>query len=137
SLAKNKSKLRRLGITHLINCAQGPSQINTDQRYFMDVGIRFFGIRGLDAPWFDLTPYFQPAAEFIESALKSGGRVYVHCWAGVSRSATIVLAYLMLKKGMRLNDAHRLVASKRFIYPNFGFKKQLSYVDSRLRHRPR
>jgi protein-tyrosine phosphatase len=58
--------------------------------------------------------------------LQSGGRVFVHCFAGVSRSATIVIAYLMKEHGLSFNSAIKFVKSKRpQINPNDGFRKQL------------
>ena len=50
----------------------------------------------------------------------------VHCYAGISRSATIVISYLMKEHGMSLQAATQLTRSKRwFINPNPGFVKQL------------
>ena len=50
----------------------------------------------------------------------------MHCMAGVSRSATLVIAYIMKKYKMSLDEAKKLVEAKRpFINPNPGFIKQL------------
>jgi protein-tyrosine phosphatase len=47
--------------------------------------------------------------------------VLCHCLVGMSRSVTVVIAYLMLMKGMTLRDAAGLVKDKRPIaYPNLG-----------------
>lgn len=63
-------------------------------------------------------------------------KVLVHCAAGRSRSATIVIAYLL----MRLRDplptleaAIRFVKSRREIHPNVGFIRQLMQLELRLR----
>lgn len=63
---------------------------------------------------------------FIEEALATGGGIYVHCMAGVSRSASVVVAYIMKKKQLSVDDAINFVQSKReIINPNPGFLKQL------------
>ncbi|GAB4820258.1 hypothetical protein N2152v2_007304 [Parachlorella kessleri] len=62
---------------------------------------------------------------FIEEGLQSGG-VLVHCLAGVSRSATVVIGYLMWKNILPFHQARRHVAAVRpWIRPNSGFEQQL------------
>ena len=61
------------------------------------------------------------------------GRVLVHCLVGVSRSATCVLAYLMIYRRMSAIDAIRTVAMRRGINPNDGFLQQLAELDIALR----
>ena len=46
----------------------------------------------------NLLPYFQPAVQFISTALNSGGKVFVHCQAGVSRSASVSFAFLSFEQ---------------------------------------
>ena len=50
-----------------------------------------------DIHYVDLKQHFNECIEFIDKCLESGGRIVVHCAAGVSRSATITIAYLMIK----------------------------------------
>jgi dual specificity phosphatase 12 len=55
--------------------------------------------------------------------MNKGGKVLVHCFAGVSRSATIIIAYMMQEHGMNYHSAFKFVKSKRpFINPNEGFR---------------
>jgi protein-tyrosine phosphatase len=54
------------------------------------------------------------------------GKILVHCLAGVSRSATIVIAYLMKTQNLPFEQAYEVVRQKReFANPNQGFRKQL------------
>lgn len=65
-------------------------------------------------------------------SLSHVGKVLVHCARGISRSAALVLAYLMLREGLTLVEAVEAVRSHRNILPNAGFLKQLSQLDSAL-----
>lgn len=68
-----------------------------------------------------------------DSVRDSSGRVLVHCQAGISRSATICLAYLMKRKRVRLDEAFEFVRRRRsIISPNFSFMGQLLQFESQL-----
>ncbi|KAL1264827.1 hypothetical protein QQF64_005182 [Cirrhinus molitorella] len=60
-------------------------------------------------------------------------RVLVHCAVGVSRSASLVVAYLMIHQHLSLLDAIKAVKQRRWIFPNRGFLKQLRALDATLR----
>jgi dual specificity phosphatase 3 len=59
--------------------------------------------------------------------------VLVHCAAGVSRSPTLVLAFLIVEEKMTLRAAYDLVSSRRLIQPNEGFMEQLIRLEIRER----
>jgi Predicted protein-tyrosine phosphatase len=64
--------------------------------------------------------------------------VLVHCLAGVSRSVTITVAYLMYKLSLNLNDAFNMVrARKSNIAPNFHFMQQLHNFECELARSPK
>ena len=91
-----------------------------------------------DDPESNLKQHLLECIEFIEGIVKSGKRVYVHCAAGVSRSASTVLAYMMASKNISLNDAYELVSAKRpCIKPNDGFVAQLKLFEQDLRNQGR
>lgn len=60
------------------------------------------------------------------------GKVLVHCHVGVSRSATLVLAYLMLKQNLTLVEAICAVKESLGVIPNRGFLRQLIKLDEQL-----
>ena len=77
----------------------------------------------------NIIQYFGECLNF----LKGEEKVFVHCAAGQSRSATIVIAYLMWKKKMTFDKAYNFVKQKRSsIYPNFGFRQQLQMFEKLL-----
>jgi hypothetical protein len=64
--------------------------------------------------------------------------VLVHCLAGVSRSVTVTVAYLMYKLSLSLNEAFNMVrARKSNIAPNFHFMEQLHNFESELSRSPK
>ncbi|XP_069112433.1 dual specificity protein phosphatase 3-like [Argopecten irradians] len=132
--SKNKKQLKAMGVTHLVNCCQGikPNQIDSDATYFRNVGISFHGIHALDHSSYNMSPHFNSAANFIDKALESNGKVYVHCSMGISRSATIVLAFLLLKRNLCLMEAVKMIRSKREVFPNEGFIRQLCILEGSL-----
>lgn len=56
----------------------------------------------------------------------------MHCARGVSRSATLVLAYLMIYERLTVAEAIEAVRGHRNILPNVGFLEQLRDLDARL-----
>jgi len=71
--------------------------------------------------------------DIIDTYLQNGQKVLVNCFAGVSRSSTIVIAYLMYRYSLLLEEAFRFVKSKRIIIqPNAGFIAQLKHLEPLL-----
>lgn len=80
----------------------------------------------LDLPETCLSEILLNSNKFIEKVKESKGTVLVHCNAGVSRSASVVIGYLIIVRGFSFEDAYNLVKNKRnCIRPNDGFLKQL------------
>ncbi|CAF0720924.1 unnamed protein product [Rotaria sp. Silwood1] len=87
----------------------------------------------LDLPTTSIQPYFDRLTARIHQNLQQGKKTLVHCYVGRSRSATIILAYLMKYKQMSLREAfHYLRARRHIIGPNFGFIKQLIMYEKSL-----
>ncbi|RMB90915.1 hypothetical protein DUI87_32513 [Hirundo rustica rustica] len=129
-IASNRRELLQLRITHVLNASH--CRWRGGAEFYQGTGIRYLGIEAHDSPSFDMSPYFYPAADFIHQALNEG-RILVHCAVGVSRSATLVLAYLMIRHHMPLVEAIKTVKDHRGIIPNRGFLRQLVALDNALR----
>lgn len=82
----------------------------------------------------DILPYMNTAVDRIHEAIeRRNAHVLVHCVAGVSRSATIVIAYLMKYKKMPLKGAFNFCYNLRpVIRPNNGFMRQLINYETGL-----
>ncbi|PAV75976.1 hypothetical protein WR25_01586 [Diploscapter pachys] len=74
----------------------------------------------------NIATHFFDAIKFIHQCRIRNEAVMVHCLAGVSRSATIVTAYVMAVCDISYNHAISYISSKRpVVNPNFGFRMQL------------
>ena len=110
--------LRSVRITHIVTVLE--SQHGTHAMAALRVVQMSLRLDDLDdAPIYDT---FLPACRFIDAALLGGGAVYVHCLMGISRSPTIVAAYLMWKRGVGVEEALRILRVGRpIVEPNDGF----------------
>lgn len=69
----------------------------------------------------------------LDYVRRTGGKILVHCEAGISRSPTICMAYLMKTKKLRLEEAFDYIKQRRsLISPNFGFMGQLLQYESEI-----
>ncbi|XP_047459735.1 dual specificity protein phosphatase 19-like [Mugil cephalus] len=111
--------LRRYKVSHVLNVAYGVSNLLPDQMVYKTLQI-------LDLPEMEITSYLQECGSFIDQAREQDGVVLVHCNAGVSRSASIVIGYLMSREGLSFEDAYSQVKLARpSTHPNPGFYRQL------------
>ncbi|KAE8293668.1 Dual specificity protein phosphatase 7 [Larimichthys crocea] len=81
----------------------------------------------------NLSQFFPEAIAFIDEARSKQCGILVHCLAGISRSVTVTVAYLMQKLHLSLNDAYDFVKRKKSnISPNFNFMGQLLDFERKL-----
>ncbi|XP_075227720.1 dual specificity protein phosphatase MPK-4 [Lycorma delicatula] len=86
-------------------------------------------IQVTDIPCEDLLSHFEEAYKFIANG-QENGVVLVHCYFGISRSATIVIAYFMKKYQISFDEAfERVKKQRRFVGPNKGFEAQLRLYE--------
>uniref|UniRef100_A0A8D2J4H9 protein-tyrosine-phosphatase n=1 Tax=Varanus komodoensis TaxID=61221 RepID=A0A8D2J4H9_VARKO len=126
--AQDLGRMLSLNVGHVLN-------VTTHlPLYHADCGrLRYKRLPATDNNRQDLRQYFEEAFEFIEEAHQSGKGVLIHCQAGVSRSATIVIAYLMKHTRMTMGDAYKFVKGRRpIISPNLNFMGQLLEFETDL-----
>ena len=122
--AREINYLKQEGITHILSLAGKIFSINYEKGTFITKIIEI-----MDFTNENIFKYFKECIQFIENSKK----IYIHCMAGVSRSASIVIAYLMYKEHKKYFQIYSEVKKKRsIIRPNFGFVFQLKYFENLL-----
>jgi len=112
-------ELKKKGITHIISVMAGFIPPFPDD-------FKYLVINALDNENNDLSDSFKFSNEFIENALDDNGKVLIHCMAGRSRSATILIAYLIHTLGIDVDNILLAVQNKRnIVQPNLAFMIQL------------
>ncbi|KAJ0979430.1 hypothetical protein J5N97_014904 [Dioscorea zingiberensis] len=127
SVARNREILKQNGITHVLNCVGFvcPEYFKSDLVY------KTLWLQ--DSPTEDITSILYDVFDYFEDVREQGGRVFVHCCQGVSRSTSLVIAYLMWRKGQSFDDAFQFVKNARGIAnPNMGFAVQLLQCQKRV-----
>ncbi|KAL5564852.1 hypothetical protein UlMin_028016 [Ulmus minor] len=128
--ARSVFTLQNLKITHIL-CLCSNEIGQSDSQYPDLFEYKNFSIS--DNEDANISSIFDEASSFIDYVEKIGGKVLVHCFEGRSRSATVVLAYLMLRKNFTLLEAwNTLKRVHRRAQPNDGFAKVLLNLDKKL-----
>ncbi|TKY60225.1 Protein-tyrosine-phosphatase MKP1 [Spatholobus suberectus] len=131
TVAKSHELLRRHGITHVLNCVGFvcPEYFKADFVY------KTLWLQ--DSPSEDITSILYDVFDYFEDVRQQGGRVLVHCCQGVSRSTSLVIAYLMWREGQSFEDAFHFVKNARGVTnPNMGFACQLLQCQKRVHAMP-
>ncbi|NWV36072.1 DUS8 phosphatase, partial [Grantiella picta] len=124
----NKDLMTQNGISYVLNASNScPKPDFICDSHFMRIPVN-------DNYCEKLLPWLDKSIEFIDKAKVSSCQVIVHCLAGISRSATIAIAYIMKTMGMSSDDAYRFVKDRRpSISPNFNFLGQLLEYERSLK----
>ncbi|XP_027479252.2 dual specificity protein phosphatase 15 isoform X3 [Zalophus californianus] len=116
--AKDPDQLGRNKITHIISIHESPQPLLQD--------ITYLRIPVADTPEVPIKKHFKECINFIHCCRLNGGNCLVHCFAGISRSTTIVTAYVMTVTGLGWRDVLEAIKATRPIAnPNPGFRQQL------------
>eukprot|EP00013_Stygamoeba_regulata_P006041 CAMPEP_0177639568 /NCGR_PEP_ID=MMETSP0447-20121125/6090_1 /TAXON_ID=0 /ORGANISM="Stygamoeba regulata, Strain BSH-02190019" /LENGTH=747 /DNA_ID=CAMNT_0019141603 /DNA_START=122 /DNA_END=2365 /DNA_ORIENTATION=- len=130
TVSRNRKLLKQLNITHILNCA-GTACPNSYPTEF-DYKTLYLA----DGKGVDIQCVFYSVMDFINEAVDNGGKIFIHCHQGVSRSSALLIAYLMWKRDEPFTVIHPYVKSIRGTSnPNTGFTCQLLEWHNR-RHKP-
>lgn len=103
--------------------------------YILDGNAELMYIRIKDTKESNIKQYFNQAHQIINKFILSKSAVLVACMAGRSRSASIVISYLMFSKKWSFKQAFEFVKKKRKeVFPNEGFIEQLKQFEIEMRN---
>lgn len=126
--ATNHDILKNFDITHVVNASNGIVENAFPDKY------EYLNIDVEDDNEADITPHFEKVFDFLSSSASDGAsRILFHCRLGVSRSATLLLAFMMKKYAMTLREAYDLAKGRRSkIQPSDTFTDALLRYESEL-----
>lgn len=117
--AESVEQLQRLGITHVLNMTH-----NAAEAKYGD--IEHFMLGAEDKEEYDMLQHLPAAASYIDAARSSGGRVLVHCKAGINRSGFVAVAEVMVHNQVSVLSAFRKCRDARGpLLTNHSFRRQL------------
>ncbi|XP_076763512.1 protein phosphatase Slingshot isoform X2 [Xylocopa sonorina] len=117
--ASNLEELQKNGVRHILN-------VTREIDNFFPGMFTYLNVRVYDDEKTDLLKHWDDTFKYITKAKKEGSKVLVHCKMGVSRSASVVIAYAMKAYNWDFSQAWKHVKEKRnCIKPNNSFLLQL------------
>lgn len=132
--ASDPGEVRRRGITRIVKMFGDDASYPGG--YHRHPGVAYAVFPALDTPEYDIRGDAVEALRFIKRGVDANERVLVHCHAGISRSSTVVLLYLMVYRGLSLDEAlRRLTRARPVVAPNKGFMRHLRATDASLQRR--
>lgn len=121
--AKDREQLARNNITHILSIHDSAAPILQEMTYLC--------ISAADLPTQNLTQHFKQSIIFMHESRLKGEGCLVHCLAGVSRSVTLVVAYIMTVTGLGWQEVLAAVKLVRSCAgPNLGFQRQLQDFEN-------
>ncbi|KAM3605469.1 uncharacterized protein V6R79_026043 [Siganus canaliculatus] len=121
--ARDREQLARHNITHILSIHDSAAPILQEMTYLC--------ISAADLPTQNLTQHFKRSITFMHESRLKGEGCLVHCLAGVSRSVTLVVAYIMTVTRLGWQDALAAVKVVRpCAGPNLGFQRQLQEFEA-------
>ncbi|KAK7682281.1 hypothetical protein QCA50_014484 [Cerrena zonata] len=125
------------GINSLVQVLDAPWLPSVDAHAKQGVKLDCYRLDIMDSTSADIKPHLESTVRWIDEKLRKGANVLVHCQQGVSRSAAVVIAYLIYTHNMSFDSAFDLVKRKRAcVKPNSGFVRALQDWEKQWRLAP-
>lgn len=113
----NEEFFEKNNIKGMVSVGEKPAHIYVSAHLHIDIE---------DDSTTDIIKHFEKTNRFIDEIINDNGCVFIHCFAGVSRSPTIAMAYLMWKYDIDHTDAFNKIHQVRsVVLPNNGFRNKL------------
>ncbi|NXW58082.1 DS22A phosphatase, partial [Eurystomus gularis] len=123
--SEDRENLLRNGVTHILSVHNSAKPVLEDMTYLC--------ISASDSSSQNLLQHFKECIKFIHECRLGGGGCLVHCLAGVSRSTTVLVAYLMTVTELGWETCLAATKAVRsYVSPNFGFQQQLQEYEVTL-----
>ncbi|XP_066493294.1 dual specificity protein phosphatase 22-A-like isoform X1 [Tiliqua scincoides] len=123
--SEDRENLAKHGITHILSVHNNAKPLLEDMSYLC--------ISASDSSSQNLIQHFKECIRFIHECRLHGGGCLIHCLAGVSRSTTILVAYLMTVTSFGWEECLAATKAVRsYVSPNFGFQQQLQEYETTL-----
>ena len=130
---QNKCFLKNKNISHVL------SLVNKEKDAYEFEIIKKLELNHLliaadDSPDYDLKQNFHKTSDFINKSHKNGN-ILIHCYAGVSRSTSCLMAYYIKYQNMNTENALTFIKAKRsVVFPNNGFIQQLKIFEEQVKN---
>jgi dual specificity phosphatase 12 len=135
-VSNNIDEIKRNNIQAVITIETQPKSVKIIE-YYQKNNIDFLYLKLPDALEANISQYFDISFDFIDAHVRRKQNVLIHCWAGVSRSATLILNYILKKtiikngknnpciKCLTTNILQYMRSKRSIINPNPGFMNQI------------
>lgn len=112
-------------VTNIVNVGTGIPNHFPNHFEYLKIDI-------LDLPETNIVEYFDRVFSYVQDVQEKGGKSFIHCNAGISRSASFAIGFLMKSQAMTYHQAFNKCRETRSIRPNSGFEKQLKAYETIL-----
>jgi len=133
--SQSETQMSKNKISHVVRVTEQPED---EKRVDIDPAPTYLFIKAADHENVNLRQHFEKVNDFVHEARLNGGSVLIHCHEGVSRSVTLMAAYMMSVTRLGLEDVMRVIELARSqANPNKGFRAQLADFEQEGLHKER